>query len=308
MRKRRWFALAAVALGLALAAAALEIGLRVEGRRRHAAVDAAVDATGSAAREDTVIVCTGDSHTKGIGAPEGLDYPSQLGRLLAERDPSRRFVVHNLGFPGNNSSQSVDAVLERLPRLERAPDVVILNAGKNNPHNFTNARILPEEARSLSPDVWINYLARNSRALRFGVVTARRLEHLHKSPVEYADLRWDLVLDMHGRRERAFVAEWISRDIDALREALADGPARVFYLNYWDRGTEWADAACEQAAAEGRAACVDVRDFGRPGLDPTPYVVVDDWHANQDGYRLIAELVRDALVEADALPAPPGDE
>jgi lysophospholipase L1-like esterase len=52
------------------------------------------------------ILCVGDSHTRGVGAPTALSYPRQLQRLLEAAYPGARFMVMNAGIPGSNSSDT----------------------------------------------------------------------------------------------------------------------------------------------------------------------------------------------------------
>lgn len=59
------------------------------------------------------IVCFGDSLTFGTGASPGMDYPSQLSRLIGR-------PVVNLGVPGNTTTDALarlDQVLEANPRI-----------------------------------------------------------------------------------------------------------------------------------------------------------------------------------------------
>jgi hypothetical protein len=73
----------------------LEIGLRVEGAVRSRPTDRPPPGT-------TVVLCVGDSHTRGLPDPD--NYPVQLQRLLDERARGRYRVV-NLGVPGLTTAQ-----------------------------------------------------------------------------------------------------------------------------------------------------------------------------------------------------------
>jgi len=72
------------------------------------------------------IVCFGDSLTYGTGAGTGMDYPSQLSRLI-ERP------VINAGVPGDTTARA----LHRLERdvLAKSPDVVLITLGGNDLKN-----------------------------------------------------------------------------------------------------------------------------------------------------------------------------
>jgi len=59
------------------------------------------------------IICFGDSLTYGTGAEEGMDYPSQLSRMIGE-------PVLNLGVPGDTNASAlkrIDEVIEQDPRI-----------------------------------------------------------------------------------------------------------------------------------------------------------------------------------------------
>jgi acyl-CoA thioesterase-1 len=79
------------------------------------------------------IICFGDSLTYGTGADPGMDYPSQLSRMIG------RSVI-NAGVPGDTT----DIALQRLERdvLSRSPRIVIITLGGNDLKN----RLSKEEA------------------------------------------------------------------------------------------------------------------------------------------------------------------
>ena len=72
------------------------------------------------------IVCFGDSLTHGTGASPGMDYPSQLSRLIGR-------PVVNAGIPGDTTARA----LERLERdvLSRSPRIVLITLGGNDLKN-----------------------------------------------------------------------------------------------------------------------------------------------------------------------------
>jgi len=69
------------------------------------------------------IICFGDSLTYGTGASQGMDYPSQLSRLIGKS-------VINAGIPGDTTASA----LSRLERdvLSRSPKIVIITLGGND--------------------------------------------------------------------------------------------------------------------------------------------------------------------------------
>lgn len=72
------------------------------------------------------IICFGDSLTSGYGASDGMDYPSQLSRLLG-------VPVINAGIAGDTTA----GALERLSGdvLSRSPRIVMITLGGNDLKN-----------------------------------------------------------------------------------------------------------------------------------------------------------------------------
>ncbi len=72
------------------------------------------------------IICFGDSLTYGTGASQGLDYPSQLSRLIGR-------PIINAGIPGDTTASA----LARLDRdvLSRSPRIVLITLGGNDMKN-----------------------------------------------------------------------------------------------------------------------------------------------------------------------------
>lgn len=88
------------------------------------------------------IICFGDSLTYGTGAKTGMDYPSQLSRMISR-------PVFNLGVPGDTTA----GALERLKKdiMSRSPRIVLITLGGNDLKNgiqkeeaFNNLRSIIE--------------------------------------------------------------------------------------------------------------------------------------------------------------------
>ena len=65
------------------------------------------------------IVCFGDSLTAGIGGAKGMDYPSQLSRLIG-------MEIKNAGVPGDTTASALDRVVDVL---ELQPRIVLITLG-----------------------------------------------------------------------------------------------------------------------------------------------------------------------------------
>jgi len=72
------------------------------------------------------VIAFGDSLTYGTGASKGMDYPSQLSKLIAR-------PVMNSGVPGDTTASA----LKRLERdvLAFSPDIVLITLGGNDLKN-----------------------------------------------------------------------------------------------------------------------------------------------------------------------------
>lgn len=79
-----------------------------------------------------VIVCIGDSHTYGIYVKKDETYPAQLEKLLNQNGGG--WQVINLGAPGQNSIQILNALPEIFKRYHPAALVVLV--GVNNGWNI----------------------------------------------------------------------------------------------------------------------------------------------------------------------------
>jgi acyl-CoA thioesterase-1 len=80
------------------------------------------------------IISFGDSLTYGTGATEGMDYPSQLSRMMSR-------PIINAGVPGDTT----DSALARLEKdvCSRSPRIVLITLGGNDLKNG----VAKEEAR-----------------------------------------------------------------------------------------------------------------------------------------------------------------
>ena len=72
------------------------------------------------------IICFGDSLTFGTGAGKGMDYPSQLAKML-------RKPVINEGVPGDTTARALGRLYRDV--LSKNPDVVLITLGGNDLKN-----------------------------------------------------------------------------------------------------------------------------------------------------------------------------
>jgi lysophospholipase L1-like esterase len=102
------------------------------------------------------IICFGDSLTYGTGADPGMDYPSQLSKMIGR-------PVINAGVPGNTTARA----LKRLEQdvLSKSPDLVLITLGGNDLKNgiakdvaFKNLKMIVESIQGKGARVVIGGL------------------------------------------------------------------------------------------------------------------------------------------------------
>jgi acyl-CoA thioesterase I len=74
------------------------------------------------------IVCFGDSLTYGTGAEKGMDYPSQLSKLIGVE-------VINAGVPGDTTAKALNRINEII---NMNPRIVLITLGGNDLKNKMN--------------------------------------------------------------------------------------------------------------------------------------------------------------------------
>jgi len=112
------------------------------------------------------IICFGDSLTYGTGAGKGMDYPSQLSKMISK-------PVINAGVPGDTTARA----LQRLERdvLTYSPDWVLITLGGNDLKNgiakdtaFENLKVIVESIQGQGAHVIIGGLHIPMRDRGFG--------------------------------------------------------------------------------------------------------------------------------------------
>ena len=86
------------------------------------------------------VIAFGDSLTYGTGASNGMDYPSQLSKMISR-------PVINAGIPGDTTASA----LKRLERdvLAYSPDVVLITLGGNDLKNGIDAETAFENLKMI---------------------------------------------------------------------------------------------------------------------------------------------------------------
>jgi GDSL-like Lipase/Acylhydrolase family len=282
----------------------LEIGLRVEGTVRSRPTDRPPPGT-------TVVLCVGDSHTRGLPDPD--NYPVQLQRLLDERAPGRYRVV-NLGVPGLTTAQ-LRARLTRWLAYYR-PSATIVWGGVDNGWRQDET---PWRPRAIAR------LGSRSRAvqfLRLVVLTGGlRFPRLETAGFEAADWRgvhavWRV--EFAGERDQIEtvprdalppdeVEATTRADVRAIVESTRDAGGRAYAITYAFPGGYFQNANRAVRAVAGElgfpivdtaavVARVHKETPGEPLFDATV-------HPRPILYRGVADAVYAALVADGAVAA-----
>ena len=86
------------------------------------------------------IICFGDSLTYGTGAAKGMDYPSQLSKIIGK-------PIINAGIPGDTTGSA----LKRLERdvLLKNPKIVLITLGGNDLKNRVSKEIAFQNLKAI---------------------------------------------------------------------------------------------------------------------------------------------------------------
>ncbi len=121
---------------------------------------------GSGVANNQTIICFGDSLTYGTGASQGMDYPSQLSKLIGR-------PVVNAGVPGDTTGRA----LRRLDRdvISKNPGFVLITLGGNDLKNgvsrdtaFSNLKQIVESIQASGAGVIIGGLKFSFRDRGYG--------------------------------------------------------------------------------------------------------------------------------------------
>lgn len=85
---------------------------------------------------DPYILAFGDSLTAGHGLATADSFPAQLEALLRQTHPMAR--VHNTGVSGDTTTSGLARLPRLLSRLDRRPDLAIVELGANDMMRFVD--------------------------------------------------------------------------------------------------------------------------------------------------------------------------
>ena len=86
------------------------------------------------------IICFGDSLTAGTGAIAGMDYPSQLARMIDR-------ATINAGVPGDTTATALSRLEDDV--LSRSPGIVLVTLGGNDLKNGVDREVFSRNLQSI---------------------------------------------------------------------------------------------------------------------------------------------------------------
>jgi lysophospholipase L1-like esterase len=160
-------------VGVFVALVCLEMGLRLAGFIYHKNTDIVNNPLGKMAGKPYVILCLGNSYTKGTGAPREMSYPAQLQRIFDERIRDRKVVVVNEGHGQQNTAELLSDLRPDIRKYR--PDLIILQTGEPNSWNYLKyTDYLGKKEIGSSCFKWFKYhlmgLLYESRVYRLGML------------------------------------------------------------------------------------------------------------------------------------------
>ena len=239
------------------------------------------------------ILCIGDSHTEGVDAAQGYSYPEQLAGLLNENTQKNFYVVANAGVSGANSSEVLIRLKRWLSESATTPDLVIVCIGRNNDHNFRNARFWKEKtlASGMLPQP-ILQLLEHSKLYRLGKIAVYNVEQAIQSK---EDLFSDTAI-----RDREFLMSWLLPDYEEMVHIVRRTGAEIVFLNYF-LPSPLVDECIEIVSKKHDVHWVDVRHFGLP-LGLIWKLTGKTTHPNARGYSVIARRIYEVFLDFNLIP------
>ncbi|MEN6627353.1 MAG: GDSL-type esterase/lipase family protein [Candidatus Sumerlaeia bacterium] len=267
----------------------------------------------TAGEEPVRVVLLGDSHTFGWGVEQNEIYAAQLGDALrAAAAPGKSIDVVNMGVPGYNSVQEVEAFLTR--ELSPRPAAVTIQYCLNDnilPLFLTRRNYLTDTRR-----LYLLDFAATVRRLTSPVAPdegglAQEMFHLYtpprapfeldpgQVPAEYLPLLgWDRLVEAYTRLKAA-----CDKAAVPVRLVL---PAETGWEHYkWGQGSPDRDPHCDKIVALCNRLGIpvidsfrDVRDFVKAHGYQSSDLMIDDGHPNAMKHSIIAQDILAAIAPA----------
>lgn len=153
--------------GVFLALFLLEVGLRLTGFIVQHKANICNMRVGKNISNPYVVLCLGNSYTKGTGAPPEMSYPAQLQRMFIEKFRLSNILVINNGIGGQNSTELLRELPENIRKFN--PKLIVLQTGQVNKWDHSG---------------FTDYLKRKNKQQSFARLIAYRLsEYIYQCRV-----------------------------------------------------------------------------------------------------------------------------
>lgn len=300
----------AVAVGLVLTVAGLELALQLGALAVRATSNAGVARAGGWLTGRRTVLCLGDSNTYGLYVERREAWPAQLAALWTASGGKPEIDVLNLGVPGNSSSSVLRHLNDALEQLR--PDVVIVLIGVND---FWTVPVGAPPARG-GPGVIRRFAARHSRLYRLLYMLRRSADtaevEIERSGDVVPRVRGTFVVRVGEHRfemgferasgEAAGTTEDLERNLREIVATVRDSGVGVLLLSYATdlRLYRAANAVIADVARATGTPFLPLRAvFAEPcPADGCPGLFhADRTHPRPEGHRLVAEAVAARLPE-----------
>ncbi len=249
------------------------------------------------------IVCVGDSSTYGLGVdPEKNSYPVVLQALLSQENKTS-IQVFNLGLPGINSSQALERLRKNAGILK--PNLILIGVGINDPWNLEGSDLLKNYSESSGSVVekWkLGFLRwiQKSKLRRFVKLLLMQKDFLKNAEpcpefnAQTVEKNNRLLPDIE--KQNAALRETLRQNFLKFTQIAAEQHAQIFFLECHAPGWHNPEQIIHALYQELNLNVIPVFDvFQAADAHSVPIRSKDNWHPNEAGYRLLAELVCAAL-------------
>jgi len=286
-----------VGFGLVLALVLLEGVLRLAAAVLPARLQRAVTRAERPPEPGEVrILCSGDSHTYGVGVTPEESYPAQLEDVLRKRGVRARVV--NAGVPGQNSTQLREQLPEKL--AEYQPHIVLVWVGANN-------QWAPMDEDTAQPSTRFRDRFRVTRLVRLLFTKTEGVSGDFRRELDDALAKVGETPELRGRpgtrqlRSVEMTADLTRQDLDPIIAEVRQAGAVPMLLTYPVTLGPLL-LAIDRAIVDGGAAhqirVIDLRVMARRHTPRIPKLLLPDMHPAPRFYRAIGwEIARTIIRE-----------
>jgi len=221
------------------------------------------------------IICTGDSHTFGVGTSSAYSYPGQLENLLNTNNPSQKFSVVNLGIPGASAGRQIKELAAFLDKGVVHPKIIILLTGRNS----------YLEEKSWQNSSIFNRISSQINRLRSPRFLKEAFRHFIKQKRHPSD---NLIVSRSAHND--YLSFWLQR----CKGWCFKHGAKLILLSYYNS----TDEAVKNFAQQNNLLYFDFSNEFKQLFsveEKTKYLSPDMSHMNHKGYKLFAEQLYENL-------------